>query len=309
MKQFHLIITILVIAAAAINVSHAQVINSINEQNMKIPRPTKQDNTKQQHKQLDTPIDTTTVYFQLVDSAQHYAQLENWAKAETFILEALKSDPNNPNNSLLISNLATFQRLQGKTTQALKNYSLALDMTPNAVTLLLNRAALYAQIDSLELAQNDYKRVMKLDVLNIESRYHHGLIEIYRGNLAEAENDFFEILKIDPESSLANEGLAELNKAAGNYTRAILYYSKAIDKAPTAALFANRADCHLMVKHLNEAQADIESALQINPNDGFIYLLRAKLNKFRYQNDEMKRDLQLAEKYGVDPNYIKALVQ
>ena len=68
------------------------------------------------------------------------------------------------------------QRRQGKLAEAIKNYSMAIDLTPNAVTLLHNRAALYTVVDSIARAQADYERIRELDPADVESRYNHGMI-------------------------------------------------------------------------------------------------------------------------------------
>ena len=54
-----------------------------------------------------------------------------------------------------------------------------------------------------------------------------------------------------------------------------------------------------MIQQLNEASQDIQQALQITPDDALLYVLRAKLNKMRYNYEDMERDIKLATKYGM----------
>ena len=147
----------------------AQVINSIGDENMKVEQ-----GLKPQPKKTDNPyiadLDTETPYFQCIDSAQTYIYSHDWPIAEQWLLKAFKADPGNPSNSMVLSNIATLQRYQGKLADAVKNYSLAIDMTPHAVTLLLNRAALYVEMDSVQRAIDDYERVCELDIYDTESR-------------------------------------------------------------------------------------------------------------------------------------------
>lgn len=82
-----------------------------------------------------------------------------------------------------------------------------------------------------------------------------------------------------------------------------------IKSRPTASLHANRADCYLMLKRLNDAANDINSALQVTPDDGYLYLLRAKLNKLRYESDAAKRDVKLAIEHGVDPQIANKVIK
>ena len=160
----------------------AQVINSIGDENMKVPQ-----GLKPQEKKAEGPfladIDTETPYFQYIDSAQTCLDSHDWAKAEQWLVKAFQSDPDNPSNSMVLSNIATVQRYQGKFADAVKNYSLALDMTPHAVTLLLNRAALYVQMDSVTRAISDFERVRDLDPYNTEARYSLGVLAMERGDI------------------------------------------------------------------------------------------------------------------------------
>lgn len=292
--------------------SQAQVVNSINQDNIKknLPKAQKTATTKAPLPvDPNVKIDTTTTYFRMVDTAQAYVRQKDWTKAEAYLRKALAAEPTNPNNSLLISNLATLQRYQGKLADAIKNYTLAIDMTPNAVTVLGNRAALYLQVDSIALAQADYEHIIAIDPSDEESRYNLGMILLDQRKYQAADDQFEEILRYHPESTLAAEGKAFLYKAKGNYYKAADYFSDVIKSRPTASLHANRADCYLMLKRLNDAANDINSALQVTPDDGYLYLLRAKLNKLRYESDAAKRDVKLAIEHGVDPQIANKVIK
>ena len=302
----HIAILVVILCFCSVG---AQVITSIGEQNLKIPQTEKKQVEKNVKSNDKLPeIDTTSVYYNLLDSAQFYIKMKNWSKAENFIRDAIVAEPSNSNNSLLLSNLATLQRHQGKLNEALKNYNMALDMTPNATTLLMNRASLLVELDSLEKASADYERVVKLDPLQEEARYNHGLIALERRDITTANNDFEEMLRYNPSSLLAHEGLGLAHKATGNYTKAISYLSDVIKQSPSVTLLGNRAECYLMTRHLNEASDDINNALQIDPNDGYLYLLRARLNKMRYEKQATERDVQLAIDHGIDPAIAKEIL-
>ena len=295
---------VLALVALAWQQGGAQVVNSIGDENMKIEQ-----GMKPQAKKAEGPIiadlDTETPYFQAIDSAQTYIYSHDWPVAEQWLLKALKADPDNPNNSLLLSNIATLQRYQGKLADAVKNYSLALDMTPHAVTLLLNRAALYFEMDSIGRAVDDYERVCELDPYDTESRYSLGVIAMEEGDTKRAEDLFNEIKRINPNSGLYHEGMGLLHKRNGNYSRAAELFSQVIKVQPNAQLLGNRADCYLILKRLNDAEDDIRAALEMAPDDAYLYLLRAKLNKLRFERDEMQRDIDTAVSLGMSRDYVK----
>ena len=285
----------------------AQVINSIGDENMKVPQ-----GMKPQEKKAESPyiadLDTETPYFQYVDSAQNYIYNHDWPVAEQWLLKAIKSDPDNPSNSLLLSNIATLQRYQGKLADAVKNYSLALDMTPHAVTLLLNRAALYVEMDSVQRAVDDYERVCELDLYNTEARYSLGVLAMERGDTKRAEDLFTEIKRINPNSGLYHEGMGLLHKRNGNHARAAELFTQVIKVQPSAQLLGHRADCYLALKRLNDAENDIRTALEMTPDDPYLYVLRAKLNKLRFQRDDMNRDIDTAVSLGLSrPSILQSL--
>ena len=282
--------------------ARAQVVNSIGEENLKVPQGMKPQSKAETPLIVD--IDAETPYFQYLDSAQNHIYSHDWPMAEQWLLKAFKSDPDNPGNSMVLSNIATLQRYQGKLAEAVKNYSLALDMTPHAVTLLLNRAALYVEMDSIERAIDDYERVCELDMYDIEARYSLGVLTMELGDTKRAEDLFNEIKRINPNSGLYHEGMGLLNKRNGNHARAAELFTQVIKVQPNAQLLGNRADCYLILKRLNEAEADIRTALEMDPEDPYLYLLRAKLNKMRFERDEMNRDIDTAVSLGLSRDYI-----
>ena len=298
--HFGLFLMMTVLVAGA---GEAQVINSIGDENMKVPN-----GMKPQEKKAESPyiadLDTETPYFQYLDSAQNYIYNHDWPVAEQWLLKAFKEDPDNPGNSMVLSNIATLQRYQGKLADAVKNYSLALDMTPHAVTLLLNRAALYVEMDSVQRAIDDYERVCELDMYDTEARYSLGVLAMERGDTKRAEDLFNEIKRINPNSGLYHEGMGLLQKRNGNHARAAELFTQVIKVQPSAQLLGHRADCYLAMKRLNDAEDDIRTALEMTPDDPYLYLLRAKLNKLRFQRDDMTRDIDTAVSLGLPRAYI-----
>ena len=247
-------------------------------------------------------------YYELVDSAENNIKIQKWDRAELFLKEVLKNYPDDNNNSLIISNLATVQRYQGKYQEAINNYTFAINMTPNAVTLLKNRASLYLDIDSVTDALEDFERILLLDEKDEETRYYHGILSIRVGDMDAAKKDFDYILFYNPPTGLGREGLALWFKKRGDNIEAIKYYSEIIKQHPSAIRLSNRAECYLSLKRLNDAESDIRKALEMAPEDAYLYVLRAKLDKARFNRADVERDLDLAEKYGISRKLSNQLI-
>lgn len=308
MKYLRLVLAILLLGGCLF--LNAQVITQIGKENMKIPTGKKPEKPSlRDTKDFHVNVDTATVYYIMIDSAQVAIDNRDWPAAESFFKQALASEPENASNSLILSNLATVQRYQGKAQEALKNYTLALDLTPNAVTVLLNRAALLVAMGNTEQAVADFQRVRDLDDSDAESRYSMGMISLEQRDFKTAEEMFDEIKRNAPHSALSCEGLGLLYKEKGNFNKAIEQLSIVIKAHPTARLLANRADCHLALKHLNDATADIHQAMELDPEDGYLYVLRAKLNKLRYNREDMEHDIEQAVRLGVDRKIVGKLLE
>lgn len=300
------ILTALVMLLAAL--AHAQVATQMARESMKQAEDIRAAKAAREARRA-MMVDTATTYYRLVDSSQVFINRQQWPEAEQCLRRAIAAEPENPSNSLLLSNLATLQRYQGRYTDALKNYTLALDLTPNAVTLLLNRAAVYVLTGQTELARADYNRVATIDPNDIESRYSLGMLDVESLNFDQAEQWFKQVARIKPTSGLADEGLATLYKTRGDYAKAIEHLSVVIKSEPNPRLLANRADCHLMLHQLNLAADDIRQALEIDPEDPYLYLLRAKLNKLRFNRADTERDINLAVSHGLDRELIDKMLQ
>ena len=91
-------------------------------------------------------------YHDLASQAFDASQHDSLQKAEILYKQALEKDPTNRLNSMLFSNLGTVQQRMGKIDEAIESYSLALNLAPQSVMILLNRASLYLQKDLLDKA-------------------------------------------------------------------------------------------------------------------------------------------------------------
>lgn len=297
----------IIVACLAVTTAQAQVITQLAKEAMQIPRGDRPDDDKgiNQLEKYTVNVDTTSAYNALLDSVQQATDAQQWSRAEQFIKQMVALDPTNVNNSLLLSNLGTVQRMQGKFDDALRSYNMALDMTPNAVAILTNRGVLHIQRGELDAADADLQRVVERDAQNEEALFWLAFIAMNRGQADVATSRLDEILAFNPRSVQALEGKALLAKATGDYTNALSLYTQLLETVQDADYYANRADCALMLRNLSQASEDIQSALNINPDDGYLYLLRAKLNKMRFNFDDMERDIKLAEQHGVDPEEIQ----
>lgn len=238
-------------------------------------------------------------YFEYIDSADVCITNKDWNGAEKLYKLALKSEPANENNPLIITNLATVLRYQNKFDEALENYNLALLNMPNSAVVLRNRATLFMEMDSVLSAYKDYEKVIELDSTDVVALYSHAIIAINIGDVDGAQKDCDKIEKIDDNTHFFNEIKGLLYKVAGKYREAITFYSGLLKKEKSIVYLIERAECYIALRKMTDAEIDIHEGLQINPENGYLYLLRAKINKMRFNNKDMQRDANLAVKFGV----------
>lgn len=246
-----------------------------------------------------------TKYINYADSVDQYVQDLNWMGAERVIQRALKEEPANPNNFLLLSNLGTIHRRLGRLKEALNDYNNALTIAPNAVTILHNRAALYLEMDSLRLASIDYERIMSLDPLDIDSRYYHGMIALEYGEMKIARENFEEAMKLDKTSLNAKRGMAIWHKISRNYDKAVELYSEIIEQENRIANYLSRAECYLELNKTKEAGDDLMEAQKLDPTNGTVYLLKAQLAELLFRYDDAADYAEQAIEFGIDPDLVK----
>ncbi len=240
-------------------------------------------------------------YENYADSVDFYTKAENWDKAEEFLKRALKAEPANPSNFLLLSNLGTVHRNQGKLAEALSDYNAALAITPNAVTILHNRASLFLEMDSTSRAFSDYTRIIGLDKKDVESRYYHGMISVEYGEFDAAKSDFESALAIDKNSLDAKRGLAILAKIQEDYETAIDLYSEIIKQENRFSNYISRAECYIELGKTQEAEADMANAQKLIPDDPNVYLLKARIAEEQYRFDDAEDYAKKAVELGADP--------
>ena len=238
-------------------------------------------------------------YTDYIDSSFIYIEAGNLTKAENALPKALRTEPANPGNVLLLSNLGTIQRNLGKLPEALQSYNNALVMSPKSLTLLNNRAALWAEMDSLQRAKDDYSSILFIDEKNEESLYRRGLIFLELNDTASARRDFEQLLSLNTKSANARIGLAALMKCRGFYFQAIDLYTQVIRSNPNmASLYLNRAEAYYYNRQYNRAAEDIDIALQLTPEDPLVYVMRGKLKLARFEKDDAQKDFEKAVSLG-----------
>lgn len=244
-------------------------------------------------------VDENTPYVRMMATADSAIAAGDWQLAEAELRRAIKSEPANPANLLLLSNIGMLQFYQGHDSIALETLTDACNIAPRSVQVLSNRATVLQAMGRTDEAVADCNSILLIDSTNVRARAMRITAAIKSSDWAAAQADLDTLRVIAPENILTNIAAGSLYTASGRYAEAITPLSKVIGLNPQAEYYAARAFCRIMADNLNDASQDIAEGLRINPLEGELYLYRAMLNKMRYRTAEAKADAERAMQLGV----------
>ncbi len=226
-------------------------------------------------------------------------QADSLPQAEEALVEALRLEPANPQNFMLLTNLGTIQRQLGKLDDALLAYSSALMIIPRSEGLLSSRAALYAEMERWEEAEKDYTQILFDEEENEDALYMRGLVRLQREDTIAARKDFERILTFNKTSSKARLGIATLLKAAHNYTMAAELYTQVIRaNNATADLYLKRSEVYYLDGKLSKAIDDINQSIGLDPTDPMAYIVRGRIRFAQYDKKSALIDFKKAQSLG-----------
>lgn len=257
-------------------------------------------------------------YEELGERAVIALENDSLSLAEEYITKALRLDAANPHNALLFSNLGTIQRRQQQYEKALESYTLALNITPRAVPILLNRAALYLELGKNELARIDYSQILDVETNNQESLLMRAYIYMQKRDYKAARSDYERLLKLNLQSYNGRLGLATLAQKEGKHDEALSLLSKMItDKADgtteitverLAVLYIARAGVENEMQHADLALVDLEEALRLDPLQAEVFLMRGQIYLSQKKKELAKRDFEKAVSLGVPQADVRELL-
>lgn len=225
-------------------------------------------------------------YMSLLDQVDRALAGKDWTLSEQLIKTALEMEPANPSNYLLMSNLGTVYRNQGKLGKSLECYNMALSVAPKSTTILHNRAALFLEMDSVQLALADYTKLLDINSSDCSALSNVGMIALEVGDMEQAERCFDKCLNADAGNMDAKRGMALLRRLTGEYDKSISLYDDIIKKENRPGNYLSRAECYIAVGRFQEAQNDLSEAQKLDPKSADLYLLKARLAQIQFRYDD-----------------------
>lgn len=245
-------------------------------------------------------------YEDLINSAMDYIEKDNYVSAEQSLLAALRLEPTNPSNTLLIVNLASVQRKLKKYDEALVNYNAAITKYPYEPVLLHSRAALYCEMDSLQDALKDYNIILSFKPDDQEALSQRALIYINAKEYDKAQTDLKKLVELDKNNLQARKDMALTLKLQKKWQEAEELYTDLIyENRTNGQLYYNRAECYLNMNKLAKTRRDLEKAVEYGYTDDLFYVLRGRLRLEQYDKRGAQEDFLKAQELGANKDVIE----
>jgi len=247
----------------------------------------------------------------LVLKSYEYADANDLVRAEETLKAAMRLEPENRINYLLLHNLGTIQRRQGRLEEALISYSAALIQMPQEELILTNRAELFMEMGQIEKAIGDYNVLLDKSPTHEKGRYCRGLLYINTGEFLLAEADFEYIIETNKETLLGRLGYAILEKARGNYNESETIFNYLVEKYPNnLRVREERAELFLLTNRNGRAIADVNRVFAATQEPSAeLYMLRGRIKLAQKEKASAAIDFKKARELGYDNEVIEQLLK
>ena len=259
---------------------------------------------------LHCSISFAQTYDELIAKSFDFIDADSLPQAEDALREALRIEPGNPSNGMLLLNLGTIQRRQGKLKEAEDSYTIGLAFLPKNLTLLNNRAQLFAEMEKYPEAIEDYTEVIYQEPENENAYYERALCKLMNQDTLGARLDLEQIDRFNPNSAKSRLGMAYVYKAQEMWREASELYDALIERNPrNASLLRERAEVFYFSNRMGAALDDVNKSIDFDPRDPYSYLLRAQIRYAKGDKEFARRDLNQALELGLNKDEVKDLIE
>lgn len=213
----------------------------------------------------------------------------DFEKAENYLQQALKIQPNNAEALRL---LGVASALQKKYPEALKYFDKVIKLSPRNGVAHSNRGNVLQELGKYKDALLAYDVALSLESSYVEAYNNRGNALQALGRYQEALHAYSSALSLAPNYSEAYVNQGNALQALGRYEEAITAYGAAIFLNPADKdAYRGRADALQDLGRYFEAIQDYDSAIQCDVNDGVAYGLRRQAKLYLCQWSDFDDEL------------------
>ncbi len=241
-------------------------------------------------------------YYDWVDKSAMFVDVNRLDSAAYSLQQAMKLEPTNRNNPMLLLNLGILQRQLRMLDDAFISLTAALALNPEPTLVLHNRASLLCDMNRYDEAMEDYTSIIKIDPENAEAYYRRGLIFLEANDKKSAEEDFVKCEVLDSTNLFAKLSKALQLKLKDDWEGAQKIYSDIIktEDKKLNAYYLNRAECYVNIDKYSLAATDLMIVESAEKNNPYFYILRGRVRLNQYDKFAAKLDFQKAKQLGYD---------
>ena len=218
--------------------------------------------------------------------------------------KAVKEIQNNDDSFTATQHYARGCALQNekKYTEAIDEYSKAIELNPNNADVYLNRGSVYHELQKYNEAIRDYTRVLELDSNYAYAYNNRGNAYKNLGKYDDAIRDYTCAVELKPNYAIAYGNLGHLYFKLEKYSEAIQSYNKAIELIPNfTELYYSRGVSYSYLGKYDEAIRDFDKAIELNPNFWQAYYWKGVTYQNSERYDEAIKNFQ--KSLSINPNY------
>lgn len=249
-------------------------------------------------------------YMELFQLAEKETADQDYPAAARHLLEAMRLEPANGANVMLLSNLGMVYYCAGADSLAVATLVQAAAMAPSSVTINSNLARVALETGYTGVAAGTNRHLLELDSTLTAPRIDLALIAWQTDDHDQLRTMLAQLP--DTAGNSSNYRLLALKAWTadmdGDLPVALKFYSRLIGMDPSAELYASRAMVHVKLENFTDASEDIGRALELDDSCSMAYLARACLKRRQFLNDEALADAQRAIQLGADPRAVRQLI-
>lgn len=244
----------------------------------------------------------TNTYVGWVDKSAKHIENNQLDSAMYALQNAMKLDPANENNAVLLLNLGVLQRQLRLMDDAYISLTASLGNNPNPALVLHNRASLLVELGRYDEAMEDYNSIIEKHPTNVEAFYRRGLLFLEKNDRKSAETDFKTCENVDPGNLFTKLSKALIFKLDDNWEEAEKVYTDIINTETrlNSSYYLNRAECYVNTDRFSKAAADLHAIESEERDNPYFYILRGRLRLDQFDKFAAKADFEKAKELGYD---------
>ena len=245
-------------------------------------------------------------YMGWVERSATHIDNNNLDSAAISLQRAMRLDPANENNSVLLLNLGIIQRQLRDYDNAYISFTASLANNPIPDIVLHNRASLLVELGRFDEAMEDYNSLISDFPDDIEAYYRRGVLFLEENNRVKAEADFRKSEEIDPNNMYTKLSKALLFKLDDRWELAEMIYTDLINNETNSdpSFYMNRAECYINSGKTLLASADLRTVELSQSNNPYYYFLRGRVRLDQFDKTAAKADFEKAKSMGYDDSIV-----